>query len=241
MKFGVVVFPGSNCDEDMRHVLADVLDQEVEMLWHKNDALGDFGPGDCIVLPGGFSFGDYLRSGAVAKLSPIMEQVIDFANNGGYVIGICNGFQILCESGLLPGVLLANDTQKFICKNLHIKVDNNQTAFTQNTKASEVLQIPIAHADGRFYASDSELQKLEQNNQILFRYCAADGSLSENTNPNGSLMHIAGICNENQNVFGMMPHPERAAEDALGNIQGRILFESIIAASKKKYLDSAIA
>ncbi len=241
MKFGVVVFPGSNCDEDMRYVLAEVLDQQVEMLWHKNDQLEGFGPGDCIVLPGGFSYGDYLRSGAIAKLSPIMQEVIKFANNGGYVIGVCNGFQILCESGLLPGVLLANDTQKFICKNLHIKVENNDTPFTKNTKAQEVLQIPIAHADGRYFASEQVHADLVKNNQVLFRYCAEDGNFSDSTNPNGSIDNIAGICNAGRNVFGMMPHPERAAEEILGNTQGRILFESLIEASKKQYLDTAIA
>ena len=241
MKFGVVVFPGSNCDEDMRHVLADVFDQEVEMLWHKNDKLEGFGPGDCIVLPGGFSYGDYLRSGAIAKLSPIMQQVIQFANNGGYVIGICNGFQILCESGLLPGVLLANDSQKFICKNLHIKVDNADSPFTRKTKSGQVLQIPIAHADGRYFATPEVLKNLENNNQVLFRYCAEDGSQSDEHNPNGSLNNIAGICNAGQNVFGMMPHPERASEDILGNTQGRLLFESLIEASKKDSLEGAIA
>jgi len=241
MKFGVVVFPGSNCDEDMRYVLAEVLEQEVEMLWHKNEKLEGFGPGDCIVLPGGFSYGDYLRSGAIAKLSPIMQQVIQFANNGGYVIGICNGFQILCESGLLPGVLLANDTQKFICKNLHIKVENADAPITQKASAGQVLKIPIAHADGRYFATPEVLQKLEDNNQVLFRYCAEDGSLSDEHNPNGSLAHIAGICNAGKNVFGMMPHPERASEDILGNTQGRLLFESLIEASKQAYLDTAIA
>ena len=241
MKFGVVVFPGSNCDEDMRYVLADVLDQEVEMLWHKNDKLEGFGPGDCIVLPGGFSYGDYLRSGAIAKLSPIMQQVIQFANNGGYVIGICNGFQILCESGLLPGVLLANDSQKFICKNLHIKVDNNKTPLTKKAKSGQILQIPIAHADGRYFATPDVLKKLEDNNQVLFRYCAENGSLSDKHNPNGSLNNIAGICNAGQNVFGMMPHPERASEDILGNTEGRLLFESLIEASKKASVEKAIA
>ncbi len=241
MKFGVVVFPGSNCDEDMRYVLAEVLGQEVEMLWHKNQELGDFGPGDCIVLPGGFSYGDYLRSGAIAKLSPIMQEVINFANNGGYVIGICNGFQILCESGLLPGVLLRNESQKFICKNLHLRVENADTPFTKKTSAQDVLKIPIAHADGRYFASPEVLDNLVQNKQVLFKYCEADGSTTESSNPNGSLQNIAGICNAGRNVFGMMPHPERAAEDVLGNTQGRILFESLIEASKEAYLDAAIA
>lgn len=241
MKFGVVVFPGSNCDEDMRHVLADVLGQEVEMLWHKNENLVGFGPGDCIVLPGGFSYGDYLRSGAIAKLSPIMQEVIKFANHGGYVIGICNGFQILCESGLLPGVLLANDTQKFICKNLHIKVDNAGAPFTQKTGKDQVLKIPIAHADGRYFATPEVLKQVEDNQQVLFRYCNADGNTDEAHNPNGSLGNIAGICNANRNVFGMMPHPERASEEILGNTEGRILFESLIEASKQAKLDGAIA
>jgi phosphoribosylformylglycinamidine synthase len=241
MKFGVVVFPGSNCDEDMRFVLADVLGQEVEMLWHKNQELKGFGPGDCIVLPGGFSYGDYLRSGAIAKLSPIMQEVIKFANHGGYVIGICNGFQILCEAGLLPGVLLRNNTQKFICKNLHLKVENDDTPFTAKTTAQDVLKIPIAHADGRYFANPDDLEKLIANEQILFKYCEEDGSVTEASNPNGSLHNIAGICNVNKNVFGMMPHPERAAEEILGNTQGRILFESLIEASKQAFLDTAIA
>jgi len=241
MKFGVVVFPGSNCDEDMRYVLAEVLGQEVEMLWHKNKDLVDFGPGDCIVLPGGFSYGDYLRSGAIAKLSPIMQEVINFANHGGYVIGICNGFQILCESGLLPGVLLRNDSQKFICKNLHLRVENNGTPFTKKTSVNDILKIPIAHADGRYFATPEVLEKLVQNNQVLFKYCEADGSTSEASNPNGSLQNIAGICNAGRNVFGMMPHPERAAEEVLGNTQGKILFESLIEASKEAFLDTAIA
>ena len=241
MKFGVVVFPGSNCDEDMRYVLADVLGQEVEMLWHKQETLDGFGLGDCIVLPGGFSYGDYLRSGAIAKLSPIMQQVVKFANMGGYVIGICNGFQILCESGLLPGVLLANSNQKFICKNLHIKVENNDTPYTSNTKAAEVLKIPIAHADGRYFASEKVLKELKQNKQILFKYCDAQGTVSDEHNPNGSIEHIAGICNAEKNVFDMMPHPERAAEAILGNTQGRILFDSLIESSRQQYLDSAIA
>jgi len=241
MKFGVVVFPGSNCDEDMRHILAEVFDQEVEMLWHKNTSLDGFGLGDCIVLPGGFSYGDYLRSGAIAKLSPIMQEVIKFANNGGYVIGICNGFQILCESGLLPGVLLANDTQKFICKNLHLSVETNNTPFTKNTNEHDVLKIPIAHADGRYFAAPDVLENLVKNKQVLFKYCDADGSITEDSNPNGSLQNIAGICNANKNVFGMMPHPERASEDILGNTQGRVLFESLIEASKEAYLNSALA
>jgi len=240
MKFGVVVFPGSNCDEDMRFVLADVLGQAVEMLWHKNQELNGFGPGDCIVLPGGFSYGDYLRSGAIAKLSPIMQEVIKFANHGGYVIGICNGFQILCEAGLLPGVLLRNNSQKFICKNLHLRVENDDTPFTKKTTTQDVLKIPIAHADGRYFANPNVLEEIVANKQVLFKYCEEDGSVTDTSNPNGSLHNIAGICNANKNVFGMMPHPERAAEEILGNTEGRILFESLIEASKKAFLDTAI-
>jgi len=240
MKFGVVVFPGSNCDEDMRFVLADVLGQEVEMLWHKNQELNGFGLGDCIVLPGGFSYGDYLRSGAIAKLSPIMQEVIKFANHGGYVIGICNGFQILCEAGLLPGVLLRNNSQKFICKNLHLRVENDDTPFTKKTTTQDVLKIPIAHADGRYFANPNVLEEIVANKQVLFKYCEEDGSVTDTSNPNGSLHNIAGICNANKNVFGMMPHPERAAEEILGNTEGRILFESLIEASKKAFLDTAI-
>ncbi len=228
MKFGVVVFPGSNCDDDMVHVLSEVMGQEVEKLWHKETVLKGFTKNDCIVLPGGFSYGDYLRSGAIAKFSPIMEKVVEHSQKGGYVIGICNGFQVLCEAGLLPGVLLPNKDQKFICKNIHLKVQSTDNVFTKNTKADQVLKIPIAHADGRYFANDELLAVLESNNQILFKYCDENGLVSDKTNPNGSKNNIAGICNHGRNVFGMMPHPERASESILGNEDGRILFESII-------------
>ena len=228
MKFGVVVFPGSNCDDDMVHVLSEVMGQEVEKLWHKETELKGYTKKDCIVLPGGFSYGDYLRSGAIAKFSPIMENVVKHANNGGYVIGICNGFQVLCESGLLPGVLLANNAQKFICKNVHLKVETTDNVFTKNATVGQVMKIPIAHADGRYFANDEILTVLESNNQILFKYCDENGKVDEQSNPNGSKNNIAGICNHGRNVFGMMPHPERAAESILGNEDGRILFESII-------------
>jgi len=230
MKFGVVVFPGSNCDDDMLHVLGTVAGQEVKMLWHKNKSLEGFGPGDCIILPGGFSYGDYLRAGAIARFSPLMQSVIDFANNGGYVWGICNGFQILCEAGLLPGVLLRNANQRFICKNVYLKTMTTASAITSMVDPSKALKIPIAHAEGRYYASAETLDQLEANDQILFKYCDANGTIDEASNPNGAERNIAGICNANRNVFGMMPHPERASEERLGNKDGLALFESLLSA-----------
>ncbi|MEO1435713.1 MAG: phosphoribosylformylglycinamidine synthase subunit PurQ [Bacteroidota bacterium] len=228
MKFGVVIFPGSNCDHDMVHVLGTVLGQDVVEIWHKETDLGDLGPGDCVVLPGGFSFGDYLRCGAIASFSPIMKAVIDFANNGGFVWGICNGFQVLCESGLLPGVLLQNEQQKFVCKNIYLRTETNQTPITHTLQAGQVLKVPIAHADGRYHADEATLKTLEANGQILFRYVDEEGNRTPGSNPNGAVEDIAGICNPNKNVFGMMPHPERCAEEALGNDDGRALFEGLI-------------
>ena len=205
MKFGVVVFPGSNCDRDMQDALQHDLGKEVIMLWHKDKDLSMFTTEDCIVLPGGFSYGDYLRCGAIARFSPMMQSVIDFANKGGKVLGVCNGFQILCESGLLPGVFLQNANHHFVCKNVFIKHQDEQA-----------LKIPVAHGEGRYHADEATLAALEANNQVLFRYC---------DNPNGSIRDIAGICNPGRNVFGMMPHPERATSPALGNIDGRKVFE----------------
>ena len=205
MKFGVVVFPGSNCDRDMQDALQHDLGKEVIMLWHKDKDLSMFTTEDCIVLPGGFSYGDYLRCGAIARFSPMMQSVIDFANKGGKVLGVCNGFQILCESGLLPGVLLQNANQQFVCKNVFIKHQDEQA-----------LKIPVAHGEGRYHADEATLAALEANNQVLFRYC---------DNPNGSIRDIAGICNTGRIVFGMMPLPERATSPALGNIDGRKVFE----------------
>ena len=225
MKFGVVTFPGSNCDQDMIYVLEDILGQKVERLWHKDTDLKGV---DFVVLPGGFSYGDYLRSGAIAKLSPIMGEVIKHANNGGYVLGVCNGFQILTESGLLEGALLHNNNQKFICKNVFLKPATENAAITKGLKQDQTYKIPIAHGEGRFYASDDVIEKLENNNQILFRYSTEEGEVSEDVNPNGSINNIAGICNENRNVFGMMPHPERAADEELSNVDGRAMFESIL-------------
>jgi phosphoribosylformylglycinamidine synthase len=225
MKFGVVIFPGSNCDQDTLHVLQTVYGFETVALWHKEPDLKGC---DFIVLPGGFSYGDYLRSGAVARFSPVMEKVIEFANNGGYVMGICNGFQILCEAHLLPGVLMRNKGQKFISKNIYIKAQTNNSLVTQNIPLDRALKIPIAHAEGQYYADGETISKLKANDQVLFRYCDAEGNVTVESNPNGSLDNIAGICNEGRNVFGMMPHPERASESALGNTDGRFLFDSIL-------------
>jgi len=225
MKFGVVTFPGSNCDEDIVYVLETILDQKVERLWHKDTDLKGV---DFIILPGGFSYGDYLRSGAIAKLSPIMGEVIKHANNGGYVMGICNGFQILTESGLLEGALLHNDNQKFICKNIFLKPTTMNTAITKDLNMSKAYQIPIAHGEGRYFASNETIEKLEENDQILFKYCDKEGKINKDANPNGSLLNIAGICNEGRNVFGMMPHPERAADKELANEDGKAMFLSIL-------------
>ncbi len=229
MKFGVVVFPGSNCDEDMVYVLRDILKQEVVKLWHKNADLENC---DIVVLPGGFSYGDYLRSGAIARFSPIMESIVAFANKGGYVFGVCNGFQILCESGLLPGALMHNNERKFICKNVHLKVVNNNTLITNKISKTAVLKIPIAHGEGKYYAPEEMIADLVKNNQILFKYCDESGDETAESNPNGALHNIAGICNVTKNVFGMMPHPERAADANLKNEDGRILFESILSMVK---------
>ena len=226
MKFGVIVFPGSNCDDDMVHVLGDVMGQEVVKIWHKELSLpGDF---DCIVLPGGFSYGDYVRAGAIARFSPIMKAVQEFAEAGGYVFGVCNGFQVLCECGLLPGVLLRNQNLQFICRNVWIKPVTQDSPITEGLDLDKALKIPIAHAEGRYYADEKTLDALEQNNQVLFRYCDAEGNVTEASNPNGALRSIAGICNAQRNVFGMMPHPERASEAVLGNVDGHGLFESMV-------------
>ncbi len=225
MKFGVIVFPGSNCDEDMVYVLKDIMGQETIKLWHKNTDLEG-----CthIILPGGFSYGDYLRSGAIARFSPIMDKVIEHANNGGFVFGVCNGFQILCESGLLPGALLHNNTRKFICKNVFIKAENNTTLITSQVPKNKALKIPIAHGEGKYFADTETLKKLNANGQILFRYCDEKGNVTDESNPNGALENIAGVCNATKNVFGMMPHPERASDKQLSNEDGKYLFESIL-------------
>jgi len=225
MKFGVVTFPGSNCDADIVYVLESILNQKVERLWHKET---DLKGADFIILPGGFSYGDYLRSGAIAKLSPIMSEVIKHANNGGYVMGICNGFQILTETGLLDGALLHNNNQKFICKNIFLKTASMNTSITKDLDMSKAYKIPIAHGEGRYYASYETIEKLEDNDQILFKYSNEQGEVVNDANPNGSVNNIAGICNEGRNVFGMMPHPERASDKELANEDGKAMFLSIL-------------
>jgi phosphoribosylformylglycinamidine synthase len=225
MKFGVVTFPGSNCDQDIVYVLSDLLGQQVEQLWHKDTDLKKV---DMVIIPGGFSYGDYLRSGAIAKFSPIMSEVIQHANRGGYVMGICNGFQILTESGLLEGALLHNNTQKFICKNVFLKPSSSSAAPSMDLNQNQAYKIPIAHGEGRFFASDDTLKSIQDNDQVLFHYCDENASITDESNPNGSIHSIAGITNKNKNVFGMMPHPERAADQHLGNKDGLALFESIL-------------
>ena len=226
MKFGVVVFPGSNCDHDVAYALKEKLGKNVVFLWHKEKSIKNC---DFIILPGGFSYGDYLRSGAIAQFSPIMQSIEKHAKNGGYILGICNGFQILCESKLLPGTLLRNKNQKFICDNVFIKSVNPN--IFENKK---IYKIPIAHAEGRFYCDELTLKNLINKKQILFKYCSKDGEVNAESNPNGALKNIAGICNEQQNVFGMMPHPERACDENLNNIDGKFILESILSFCKKK-------
>lgn len=224
MKFGVVVFPGSNCEDDTIFALRHNLGQEVVKLWHKDHDLQGC---DFVFLPGGFSYGDYLRSGAIARFSPIMNEVIAHANKGGYVMGICNGFQILVEAGLVPGVLLKNTSQKYICKNIYLKPQSSSTLLTAQLEPI-AYKVPIAHGDGRYYADSDTLKALNDNDQVLFRYCNEAGEITEEANPNGSLENIAGVTNAAKNVFGMMPHPERAADAALGNTDGAIILEQIL-------------
>jgi phosphoribosylformylglycinamidine synthase I len=218
MKFGVVVFPGSNCDRDMQDALQDDLNQEVIMLWHKDTDLHGLSKDDCIVLPGGFSYGDYLRCGAIARFSPIMQNVTRFAAEGGKVFGVCNGFQILCESHLLPGALLRNANQQFISRNIYLRGAGDK---------GYVLKIPIAHGEGRYYADDRTLDELEEGSQVIYRYSDEHGNIGADANPNGSLRNIAGICNKDRNVFGMMPHPERACSEALGNTDGQAILRAL--------------
>lgn len=223
MKFGVITFPGSNCDKDMVYVLKNIMKQQVEELWHKDHDLKGC---DAVILPGGFSYGDYLRSGAIAKFSPLMTEVIKHAEKGGYVFGVCNGFQILCESGLLDGTLLHKNNQKFICKNTFIKPISKTASITKDLNHGKAYKIPIAHGEGRFFANDDTLKSLNDNDQVLFKYCNENSEVTEESNPNGALQNIAGISNKNKNVFGMMPHPERAADTELSNTDGRKIFES---------------
>ncbi|MES2377306.1 MAG: phosphoribosylformylglycinamidine synthase subunit PurQ [Bacteroidota bacterium] len=229
MKFGVVIFPGSNCDEDIIHVLDKIMGQEVVRLWHKDH---DLQGADFIILPGGFSFGDYLRSGAIARFSPIMEQVIQFANNGGYVLGICNGFQILTEAGLLPGALLHNNNRKFICRNIYMKPQTGNSLVTAQIDPQRALKIPIAHGEGNYFADADVLKSINDNDQVIFRYCDEAGNITADANPNGSIENIAGVTNITRNVFGFMPHPERAADPILANEDGLAIFESILSMVK---------
>ncbi len=227
MKFAVIVFPGSNCDHDAYHAAKDVLGQDAEFVWHKETGLRG---ADVVILPGGFSHGDYLRTGATARFSPVMDEVKRFAAAGGPVLGICNGFQILLEAGLLPGAMLRNRGLKFRCEHVHIRVEQTDTPFTRACRPQQVLRVPIAHGEGNYFTTPDELAKLNQNRQIVFRYVNASGVVADEANPNGSLESIAGICNERRNVVGLMPHPERACELAVGSADGLVLFESAVAA-----------
>lgn len=227
MRFGVVVFPASNCDADCYYVIKDVINQEVEYIWHKN-APADLDRFDCIILPGGFSYGDYLRPGAIAKFAAVMEGVVDYAHRGGLVLGICNGFQVLLETGLLPGAMQRNANLKFRCHYTYLRVENNNTPFTRECARGQVLKIPIAHGDGNYYADADTLARLEAGGQVVFRYSTPAGEVTPDANPNGSINNIAGICNPEGNVLGMMPHPERCAEEILGSADGRLIFESIL-------------
>jgi phosphoribosylformylglycinamidine synthase len=224
MKFGVIVFPGSNCDHDAYHVLSKHVGQPVDFIWHKDTNLSGF---DAVVVPGGFSYGDYLRAGALARFSPVMRSVVEFANAGKFVLGICNGFQILCEAGLLPGALIRNENMHFVCRHIHLRVETNETPFTRELETGKVLSIPIAHGEGNYVCSDEIISQLEDEKRIVFRYSDEKGNITQEANPNGSRSNIAGICNSGRNVLGMMPHPERACEGLLGSNDGRDVFRSL--------------
>ena len=223
--FGVVVFPGSNCDHDAYHAMKHVMNSDVKFLWHKDTDLSDI---DFLIVPGGFSYGDYLRSGAIARFSPIMQEVVKFAEKGGPVMGICNGFQILLEAGLIPGAMMHNEKLKFVCKDVYIRVESDDSIFTNNLTKGQVLDIPVSHGEGNYFIEEDGLKSLQDNDQVLFRYCNEKGELTQEANFNGSIDHIAGICNKNRNVLGMMPHPERAMEKILGSEDGKPIFESIL-------------
>jgi len=238
MNFGVIVFPGSNCDHDCLHVISSILGQNAVSVWHKETSLAGL---DAVILPGGFSYGDYLRTGAIARFSPVMQAVEQFAKAGGLVLGICNGFQILLEAGLLPGAMLRNRSLSFICKDVYVRVENAATPFTGLCDSGQVLKLPIAHADGNYYTDPVTLAALQANAQIVFRYCTPEGTITPGANPNGSLDNIAGICNADGNVLGLMPHPERCAEEVLGNADGRIIFRSMLDALEKAKREAAVA
>jgi phosphoribosylformylglycinamidine synthase len=236
MRFGVVVFPGSNCDHDAWYALGEVLHQPVDFLWHQSEEVKGF---DAILLPGGFSYGDYLRTGAIARFSPVMRAVETFARGGGLVLGVCNGFQILCEAGLLPGVLQRNAGLRFVCRQVHVRVETSDTPFTAAAKTGQVLQMPIAHGDGNYFCDPATLADLERNHQIVFRYVTPDGREDAAANPNGSLANIAGVCNRERNVIGLMPHPERAVEVALGSTDGLVILRSLIESLTRRAVVSA--
>lgn len=225
MRFGVVVFPASNCDTDAWHALHDRMGASVDYIWHQETDLSGY---DCVILPGGFSYGDYLRTGAIARFSPVMNAVAEFAAKGGLLLGICNGFQILCEAGLVPGAMMRNAGQKFVCKYVHVRVETTDTPFTRAMQKGAVLRIPIAHGEGNFYADERTLAELKQGEQIVLRYCNERGGTTPESNPNGSLENIAGICSAERNVLGMMPHPERATDPILGSVDGRLVWESLL-------------
>jgi phosphoribosylformylglycinamidine synthase len=229
MNFGIIQFPGSNCDQDAYHALTDVLGQPTRYIWHKDTTLSDV---DCVVVPGGFSYGDYLRTGAIARFSPAMKAVIAHAESGGLVLGICNGFQILCEAHLLPGALIRNRGLKFRCEYIHVRVETANSPFTTTCRKGQVLRIPIAHGEGNYFAEPSVIEQLQREDRVLLRYCTKDGAITDAANPNGSLDNIAGICNERRNVFGLMPHPERASEILLGSEDGKLIFNSILQHAK---------
>ena len=236
MKFGVVVFPGSNCDHDAYHAIGKVLGQPVEFIWHQSERVDGF---DAIVLPGGFAYGDYLRTGAIARFSPVMRAVERFARDGGLVLGICNGFQILLEAGLLPGAMLPNAGLRFVCRPVYVRVETTATPFTAATRAGQVLEIPVAHGEGNYFCDAETLGELEQNGQIVFRYTTPEGRETKEANPNGSLANIAGICNRERNVLGLMPHPERASEARLGSEDGLVIFRSMVGSFARRMSVSA--
>lgn len=224
-KFGVVVFPGSNCDRDVHYVLSEIFQQDTRYIWHKDSSLSNV---DVVVLPGGFSYGDYLRCGAIARFSPVMREVVRFAEKGGVVVGICNGFQILLEAGLLPGAMLRNRSLNFVCKYVYLRVENENTRFTSACRKGDVLEVPVAHGEGNYIVDEDTLKRLEAENLILFRYCDRKGTITDQANPNGSMANIAGLINERGNVVGVMPHPERCSDEVLGHTDGRKFFQSII-------------
>jgi phosphoribosylformylglycinamidine synthase I len=228
LHFGVVVFPGTNCDTDTWHALNDGMGASVDYIWHEDTALRGF---DCVILPGGFSYGDYLRTGAVARFSPVMDAVMHFAGKGGLVLGICNGFQVLLEAGLLPGAMMRNVGQTFVCKYVNLRVETTDTPYTRAMQKGSVLRIPVAHGEGNYYADEATLEELKRNDQIVFRYCTAKGDTTPESNPNGSLENIGGICNPERNVMGMMPHPERCTDSLLGSSDGRLVWESLLRVS----------